>query len=160
MQDRFSSGLAALDETKQAGEDTVQVATLDSLSLDPPNIMKVDVEGKEGKVFLGGANLIEKHKPMIIFENVRSFSDVAGAMEPVFFLSDRGYVFYRLAWSKKVEGHNCYIGDEFEEHAQPAELLTLAEFEPAERFLLADGGNIFACHREKTGELEKHFQRL
>lgn len=53
-----------------------------------------------------------------------------------------------------------YIGDEIEEAAQTNELLTLVEFDPAERFLLADGGNIFACHKEKVSELQKHFQKL
>jgi FkbM family methyltransferase len=160
MQDRFSSGLATLDEGETTGGRTIQIATLDSLSMEPPDVMKVDVEGAEGKVFVGGTSLIERFKPMIIFENVRAFSDVKGALDPIFLLNDRGYVFYRLAWSKKMGKKIYYIGDEFEETGQAVELLSLIEFKPAERFLLADGGNIFACHKEKIVELERHFQKL
>lgn len=161
MRDSFSSGLATLDESQEARGQTIQMTTLDSLSLEPPDVMKVDVEGAELKVFSGGANLIEKHKPMIIFENGRPFfSDAAAALNPLFFLSERGYVLYRLAWSKKMGQKEYYTGDEFEQAAQSAESLTLVEFDPSERFLLADGGNIFACHKEKLGELRRHFKLL
>lgn len=160
MADSFSSGMATLDDSKVGGRQTIQIRTLDSLSFDPPDVMKVDVEGAEEKVFSGGKSLIERSKPMIIFENIRSFTDVAGTLNPISFLSDRGYVFYRLAWSRKMNQRSYYIGDDFEETAPANELLTLVEFEPSERFMLAEGGNILACHKDKAGELQKHFQRL
>ncbi|HEY1662294.1 MAG TPA: FkbM family methyltransferase [Verrucomicrobiae bacterium] len=160
MADGFSSGLAGLDEKKVEGRQSIKIASLDSLSFDPPDVMKVDVEGNEEKVFAGGKKLIEKHKPMIIFENVRAFTDVAGALSPIFFLNELGYVFYRLAWTRKMGQRSCYIGDDIEESVPDTELLTLVEFDPTERFVLADGGNIFACHKEKLPELQKCFQKL
>jgi FkbM family methyltransferase len=160
MADSFSSGMATLDDSKVGGRQTIQIRALDSLSFDPPDVMKVDVEGVEEKVFVGGKNLIERHKPMIIFENVRAFTDVERALNPIFFLSERGYVFYRMAWSRRMENQTYYIGDDIEKDVPDKELLTLVEFELSERFMLADGGNIFACHRDKLVELKKHFETI
>ncbi|MGO8766540.1 MAG: FkbM family methyltransferase, partial [Limisphaerales bacterium] len=154
------SGLATLDADKVEGRQTIEIATFDSLLCEPPDVIKIDVEGVEEKVFVGGKNLIEKHKPMIIFENVRAFTDVEGALNPIFFLSERGYVFYRFAWSRTLGNKTYYIGDDIEENVPDKELLTLVEFEPSERFMLADGGNIFACHSDKLVELKKHFESL
>lgn len=49
---------------------TVETVTLNALKdeIVPPDIMKIDVEASEEKVFDGGLDLIKKHKPIIIFE--------------------------------------------------------------------------------------------
>ena len=53
------------------GHDTstqsVMTTTIDSLNLNPDYI-KIDAEGSEGNIFLGGKNQIIKNKPVIIFE--------------------------------------------------------------------------------------------
>ena len=118
---------------------------------EPPSVMKVDVEGAEAKVFHGGAGLIAQHKPMIIFENYRPFNELEGVLEPMVYLASLGYVFYRLAWARKTKKISFYMGDDGDPTPQSSETLALAEFEPAERLLLADGLNIFACHREQGG---------
>ncbi len=124
MADSFSSGLATLDADKVEGRQTIEIATLDSLLCEPPDVIKIDVEGVEERFSLG-KNLIEKHKPMITFENVRAFTDVEGALNPIFFLSERGYVFYRFAWSRTLGNKTYYIGDDIEENVPDKELLTL-----------------------------------
>lgn len=47
--------------------DKIELKTLDSLNL-APSFIKIDVEGMEDKVLLGGVNTISKHKPVIIIE--------------------------------------------------------------------------------------------
>ena len=48
--------------------------------------MKVDVEGNESEVFLGGKKTIEQHKPIIAFENKRDTEDLAQIMRPLLLL--------------------------------------------------------------------------
>ncbi len=158
--DFISSGLATLKEDGNAKGTATKVATLDSLALEPPSVMKVDVEGAEAKVFHGGAGLIAQHKPMIIFENYRPFNELDGVLEPMVYLASLGYVFYRLAWVRKTKNISFYMGDDGDPTPQSTETLALAEFEPAERLLLADGLNIFACHRDRVGELAQQFQKI
>jgi len=158
--DYISSGLATLKEEANAKGMSTKVATLDSLPLDPPAVMKVDVEGAEAKVFNGGAKLIAQHKPMIIFENYRPFNELEGVLEPMIYLASLGYVFYRLAWARKTNKLSFYMGDDGDPTPQSSETLALVEFEPAERLLLADGLNIFACHRDRVSELTQQFQKV
>lgn len=45
-----------------------QALTLDSLDLDALDFLKIDVQGADGEVMLGGAAVIERFKPVIVFE--------------------------------------------------------------------------------------------
>jgi FkbM family methyltransferase len=49
---------------------TVKIETLDNVAGGIPNIglIKIDVEGLEHEVFLGAAEVIKKHRPVILFE--------------------------------------------------------------------------------------------
>jgi FkbM family methyltransferase len=47
----------------------VECITIDSLNLDKLDFIKLDVEGFEKDVLIGGINTIKKFKPLIIFEN-------------------------------------------------------------------------------------------
>ena len=53
------------------GGEQVAVITLDSLNLPHCEVIKIDVEGMERKVLLGGRNLIMKHRPVLYVENDR-----------------------------------------------------------------------------------------
>jgi FkbM family methyltransferase len=159
LPDYVQSGLATLDDSQVARGMGTQMATLDSLALEPPYVMKVDVEGAELKVFSGGGKLISQHKPMIVFEHSPTHADPLENLKSILFLRDLGYAFYRLAWLKQRGGAKCLVGDNLEHQPQPTETLALAEFEPTERFLFTDSLNIFACHRDRTPDLERHFRR-
>lgn len=66
---RFSLGLdSAMGHIGESGELEVETTTLDVVIDElgvTPDVMKIDVEGSERDVFLGGVNTIEKCKPMI-----------------------------------------------------------------------------------------------
>jgi FkbM family methyltransferase len=51
------------------GGEKTEVRTLDSLNLPGLDFMKIDVEGAEGLVILGGAETIKKYRPIIFFEH-------------------------------------------------------------------------------------------
>ena len=51
---------------------TVQQISLDSLGLDRCDLIKIDVEGMEEEVLEGAKNLIERHKPVLYVETVKS----------------------------------------------------------------------------------------
>lgn len=61
------SGFAHLSKKQQGLP--VQIRSLDSLDLPPPNVMKVDTEGHEEQVFRGAEKLLTKHKPIVVFEH-------------------------------------------------------------------------------------------
>ena len=50
------------------GED-VEMVTIDSLNLDSLDYIKIDVEGAESLVFMGGEQTIKKYHPVICFEH-------------------------------------------------------------------------------------------
>jgi hypothetical protein len=43
---------------------------IDDLDLPPPDVVKIDVEGHELKVFQGMQNTISKHRPVIFYESM------------------------------------------------------------------------------------------
>ena len=47
----------------------VAVRRLDGLDLPPPQLIKLDVEGHEAAVLRGGAALLDRHRPLIVFES-------------------------------------------------------------------------------------------
>jgi FkbM family methyltransferase len=60
-----------LDYTPGRGQ-RVQTITLDQLNLTRVDLLKIDVEGMEAKVFRGGAATIGKCKPVIFAEHIKS----------------------------------------------------------------------------------------
>jgi len=74
-----------------AGELTVETASLDTLiaegSIQPPNLMKIDVEGSEGEVLAGGARCIDQYRPLIVL----AVHGGTARTESFDFLTARGY---------------------------------------------------------------------
>jgi FkbM family methyltransferase len=158
LPDSIHSGCATVTRENK-GTGGIKTSRLDDFSGPPPDVMKVDVEGNESEVFLGGKTTIEKHKPVIVFENKRDTEDLEPIMRPILLLEKMGYVFYHAAWLRKVGSDPCLIGDEFDPHPQPKETLALVPFQSAQRLLLHTAMNIVACHRDKVGALEAHFEK-
>lgn len=156
LPDHVHSGCATISSSG-TGTASIQTTTLDDFCQDPPDIMKVDVEGFELQVFKGGRNAIAKHKPMIFFENKRDKEDVSQTMKPILVLEELGYEFFHLAWLRTVDGKPCLIGDDLDPQPQAKETLALVPIRSGERLLRHDLMNIFACHKDKLPLLQSHF---
>ena len=66
MRSPSHSGLAHLSSSNGT---KVQITCLDELELDPPSLIKIDAEGAEDKILMGGKKFLSKNTPMLIFEN-------------------------------------------------------------------------------------------
>jgi FkbM family methyltransferase len=88
----------------------VAVRRLDGLDLPPPQLIKLDVEGHEAAVLRGGAALLDRHRPLIVFESWHCPEEPERMLEPLRFLAALGYAFRRLAW----QGYGAVAGAEQE----------------------------------------------
>jgi hypothetical protein len=75
----------------------VQVSTLDhELAGVQPSVVKIDVEGAELAVLQGGRSLLERVRPLVIFEHVSSATELYGVASPAVWelLGEFGYEIY------------------------------------------------------------------
>jgi FkbM family methyltransferase len=158
LPDSIHSGCATVTKENR-GVGGIKTSMLDQFNGPPPDVMKVDVEGNESEVFIGGKKTIAQHKPMIAFENKRDTEDLAQIMRPLQLLEELGYVFYHAAWLRQTGAGPCLVGDEFDPQPQPKETLALVPFQPAQRLLLHTAMNVIAVHRDKVGLLESKFEK-
>jgi len=156
LPDKFQSGQATLHEA--GGEGGVNTVTLDSLNLPSVSVIKMDVEGAEAKVIKGAIETLKRHRPMIVFENGRHFSEVSRTLEPLYQLKELGYQFYQAGWLRSENGRPYFLGDDDDTDPQPQEILCLTQFEAEERFMRANGINVFACHEQQQSVIESVFQ--
>lgn len=85
----------------EAKEVTVPVIPLDHQYNGPVDLIKIDVEGFELNVILGGIMLIEKHKPTIVIELLRKWMKPFGhhPQDVVTILSNLGYQCFAIKTS-------------------------------------------------------------
>jgi FkbM family methyltransferase len=158
LPDGIHSGNATVTKENR-GATGIKTSRLDDFDGPPPGMMKVDVEGNEAQVFLGGQKTIARHQPVIVFENKRETDDLKVIMEPLMVLEKLGYVFYHAAWLRQVDGSPCLVGDEFDPFPQMKETLALVPFQSAQRLLLHTAMNIVAVHRDKVALVEAKFEK-
>jgi FkbM family methyltransferase len=81
----------------------VQSVTLDQVTKDDPDLLKIDVEGAELRVLKGAKELISRSAPALFFECDRNQASVHS------FLSAHGYIFFDFSSMQRVETipHNC-----------------------------------------------------
>jgi len=151
LPDAICSGLAQISESKPGV--TVNSRTLDDLDLPDPDVIKLDAEGEEAKILLGGKQRLERCKPMIIFESWRSVKSPARTMERFKVLEDLGYTFFQAVFLLTHDNSSYAIQnlDALPEGDHPL-CLALYEFILEERFLLSEM-NFLACHRDRLTEL-------
>lgn len=130
---------------------------LDSLSLKPPSIIKIDVEGGEADVLIGAKGNIAKYTPMIIFENWRNFGDVNQTLKPLIILKNLGYVFFHPCWMKKKDDISYFASPEIRTQVSSTDILVLTPLSIEDRFLRHDQINIIACHKNNLNIISKSF---
>lgn len=82
------------DSKTHSNKITVHVQRLDNIELENKkiNFIKIDVEGMEANVIRGGIKTIEKHQPIIVFEqHLSEFKN--GSTESIELLKEQGYGF-------------------------------------------------------------------
>ena len=131
---------------------------LDDLNLSPPFLIKVDAEGAEEKIFQGGANVLSKHTPLIIFESSRNFKDPQSTINPLEALKKLGYTFFQPVIVMKSGDSSYPVGYGHYNNKLPNEIeLALVEFSLEQRFLLDGQINILGCHNSKLDYLKQIF---
>lgn len=89
-------GSSAVIEKNNSVDVQIDLSPLDSLVEEnvKVDLIKVDVEGMEHKVFLGAENIISRNQPIIAFEQHESeFIDASGETSSTIFLKKNGYSF-------------------------------------------------------------------
>jgi FkbM family methyltransferase len=126
------SYLARIVSDCQAGAtERVAVRRLDGLELPPPQLIKLDVEGHEAAVLRGGAALLSRYRPLIVFESWHQPKQSEQMLEPLRLLAALGYQFRRLIWRAIGEGRGR---------------IELAPLAPDERIAIAETLNLLAFH--------------
>lgn len=76
-----------------------RLVVLDRLDLPDPQLIKIDVEGHEQAVLAGAAELLQRARPFVIFEDWIEHPKAHFAQ-----LAGYGYAFYRLGWYNPFTG--------------------------------------------------------
>lgn len=155
--DRVSSGLAKLIGGTEGVE--VTLARLDDLDLPDPDFIKLDVEDHEYQVLRGGADLIGRAKPHIVFENWLRLDDPAVTAAPLAFIQRLGYLMFHTCWRYCKDGAWFVWPSDVPPADTPDRVLALVPMSTEQRFLMGDRVHVFACHRDRLGELETRFSR-
>jgi len=158
--DLLHSGWATMEEVSDkpsSREKKIRVTTLDTLKLEAPSVLKVDAERAEAKILKGGRRLLEEHRPMIVFESLKSLSEPDVTLEPFWILKEAGYRFFRPGWLRRSGSHAYFLGGD--SHAPPTadDVISLLPHNPEERLLSYDQVNIFACHERELPRLHSLF---
>jgi FkbM family methyltransferase len=153
LPDGLHSGLATVSA---AGGAPISLKRLDDLGLEPPHVIKMDVEDHEVEALTGGRETLAKAKPYIVFESSVE-RRVETKMAPFELLAGMGYEFYHPAWRVESGGSARYVPTaELADGASA--VLALVPFDPAQRLLLRPQLNVFAGHRDRRGDLKSRFE--
>lgn len=112
-----------------------RMVRLDDLSLPDPHLIKIDVEGHETQVLAGASALLERARPLVIFEDWSHLP-----REHYQQLQDYNYVFYVLGWfdpflDRRVEAPPFHSA---------IQLLALQPMTPEQRAELPERINVLA----------------
>jgi FkbM family methyltransferase len=124
------------------------------------DLLKIDAEGSEGAILAGAKRLISQHKPLIVFENWRSFTDAEQTLRPLLLLRDLGYVFFHPCWLRRRGDLSLFMPAENPIDTLPTEVLALVPLTPEDRFLRHDQVNIFACHMNSLPKIRSLFEKF
>ena len=150
----LQSGLARIS---QSGNLNIQLATLDSLTLSRPDMMKLDVEDHEIAVLRGAAATIEQSWPYVVFENWRIPGRPAVTLDPLRWLAERGYSFFHTGW---VASSSDEIVPELPKSTNGRTTLALLPFATEQRFYLPAQLNVLAVPERRLRELHHRMKNV
>jgi FkbM family methyltransferase len=145
---------------------TVQTRTLDSMGLQLPDVIKMDVEGHEAAVLRGGAATVRKSKPFIVLENKLYWDAPEDTLRPLTFLREVGYKIFVPSVQRQSGDTPYFLNCGFRsdtgkmQEVEREDTLALVPCEPETRFILPHTVNLFACHEDRMKELRQKFQEL
>ncbi len=156
--DQVRSGLARL---AAAGDVAVPLARLDDIALPDPLVIKMDVEGHEDRVLAGAEACLRRARPHIVFENWLERAEPEITLAPLRRLENLGYALFVPGWARTAEGGAASVSAEAEPPtAAKDQTLVLTPMTSAQRFSLAAQINIYACPRDRLGELARSFEKM
>jgi FkbM family methyltransferase len=153
--EKFKTGLARLSTSGSGSK--VPVHTLDSLKLQPADVIKIDAEGMESDILIGGERTLREHRPFVVFENFLSFDDPNQTWSSLSILKDQGYRVFNPALIFRY-GNGTVLasyGDSIDSllDFDPNPKTALIETTTTNRFLMRQQINLFACHESRFSEL-------
>jgi len=150
--DGIQSGLARLGE---AGGITIRLVTLDSLTLPPPDVIKIDAEDHELEVLKGAQSTIEQARPYVVFENWLHRDRPALTMDPFHWFMERDYCFFHAGW---VADNPDFIFSDLRATHDGRATLGLLPFLAAQRFHLPSQLNVLAVPVERLDDLRHRIE--
>lgn len=150
--DGIQSGLARLGE---AGGVSIRLATMDSLDLPTPGVMKIDAEDHEIDVLRGAGATIGRARPFVVVENWLHRDRPSLTLDPFHWLSERDYCFFYAGWA--IGDTDC-IGPDLPDRPDSLRTLAVVPFLPGHRFHLPAQINVLAAPRERLDELRRRIE--
>jgi len=159
--DKVHSGWATLIEnTSPNAKNATKLTTIDKLDIPAPDVIKVDAEGSEEKIFIGAEAVLTAKKPMLVFESWIYQNEVEKTLRVFDFLKKRGYRFFIPCFLETQSGLR-YVHFENANHLKNMKERSLAlaikSFDLEERLLLPNRINCLACHEKEVEKLNVIF---
>ena len=153
--EKFKTGLTRLSGSGSGSR--VRVHTLDSLKVQPADVIKIDAEGMESDILMGGERTLKEHRPFVVFENFLCFDEPDRTWSPISILKDKGYRVFNPALMFRCGSGPVLAsyGDSIDSLLafDPNPKTALIETTTTNRFLMRPQLNLFACHQSRLGEL-------
>lgn len=150
--DGIQSGLARIGE---ANGITIRLATMDSLALPSPDVIKIDAEDHELDVLKGAAATIERARPYVVFENWLHRDLPALTLDPFHWFSERGYGFFLAGW---VAGETTFIVQDLPTLKDGHATLVMLPFLPEQRFHLPSQLNVLAVPNDRRDDFRRRIE--
>lgn len=151
MQAASHSGLVKLSAENASGV-AVKLTALDDLTLPPPDLIKLDVEGAERAVLSGATRLLATARPALIFENSLNDGNPAESCAVLKHLEDAGYrlTVPQLVCRDRSTGAEADVAAYFDAKTYEYLRMECRPFRAADRQSLSPYLNIFAYHPAKA----------
>lgn len=135
------------------GRETVPMSRFDDLGI-IPDVIKMDVEDHEFQALKGASNTLKSASPFIIVESWLTPSQPIRTLQALLLLENANYCLFQPCW-RVMTSDGPVIFPELDGRVPDENCrLTLMPFPSAQRFLLSQQMNVFACHHDRLEELE------